>query len=44
MLSFLRRKIEKLSKMFSSETDNEKRRELTKEITELLAEKRRLSK
>lgn len=43
-LHIITNKIENLSKMFSSETDNEKRRGLTMEITELLAEKRRLSK
>ena len=37
-------KIENLSKMFATETDNEKRRELTKEITKLLSEKKNLSK
>ncbi len=35
-------KIDNLSKMFSLETDNDKRRELTKEITKLLAEKKNL--
>lgn len=36
-------KIDNLSKMFTTETDTEKRRELTKEITKLLTEKKRLS-
>ncbi|MBE7083860.1 MAG: DNA primase [Clostridiales bacterium] len=43
-LHIITEKIEKLSKMFSLETDNDKRRELTKEITKLLAEKKNLSK
>lgn len=42
-LHIITEKIDNLSKMFTTETDTEKRRELTKEITKLLTEKKRLS-